>query len=211
MVHNKARTDSIISGFYSRLFDDDCDDKNGQLAITMAIDGAGTSQPQQQQHDEGHDNDVPLVDLHGIPLLEAQQAQEEDNEARTEQELMMVPLMMGSSSISSTHNHGIKTTRSTDSDASRIRSRRGKTSSSSHYGKYSKPSHRRRALRQQQAEQQEQQALLLQAQRRRCCPTPFVRSTLSVMNFLARVLFWSSVVATVAAVFWYSYELINNG
>ena len=43
------------------------------------------------------------------------------------------------------------------------------------------------------------------------CPAPFVRSTLSVMNFLARVLFWCSVVATVAAIGWYSYELKNNG
>jgi hypothetical protein len=31
------------------------------------------------------------------------------------------------------------------------------------------------------------------------------------MNFLARVLFWCTVVATVAAIGWYSYELKNNG
>lgn len=43
------------------------------------------------------------------------------------------------------------------------------------------------------------------------CPAPFVRSTLTVMNFLARVLFWCTVVATVAAIGWYSYELKNNG
>lgn len=50
-----------------------------------------------------------------------------------------------------------------------------------------------------------------ESEQRRWCPAPFVRSTLSVMNFLARILFWSSVVAMVAAVVWYSYELKNNG
>ena len=43
------------------------------------------------------------------------------------------------------------------------------------------------------------------------CPAPFVRSTLNVMNFLARLLFWGSVVAMVAAVVWYSRELKENG
>ena len=31
------------------------------------------------------------------------------------------------------------------------------------------------------------------------------------MNFLARILFWSSLVAMVAAVIWYSYELFQHG
>ena len=49
----------------------------------------------------------------------------------------------------------------------------------------------------------------------RCC-TPcrdrtFVRSTMVIMNVLAKILVWSSVVALVAAVVWYSYELKNNG
>ena len=54
----------------------------------------------------------------------------------------------------------------------------------------------------------------LPSNRRWCCyscPAPFVRSTLSVMNFLARVLFWCTVLATVTAIAWYSYELKNNG
>jgi hypothetical protein len=49
----------------------------------------------------------------------------------------------------------------------------------------------------------------------RCC-TPcrdrtFVRSTMFVMNILAKILVWSSVIALAAAVIWYSYELTNNG
>ena len=32
-----------------------------------------------------------------------------------------------------------------------------------------------------------------------------------VMNILAKILVWSSVVALAAAVVWYSYELKNNG
>jgi hypothetical protein len=59
--------------------------------------------------------------------------------------------------------------------------------------------------------------LVAQANHResRCC-TPcrdrtFVRSTMVVMNILAKILVWSSVVALAAAVVWYSYELKNNG
>lgn len=46
-----------------------------------------------------------------------------------------------------------------------------------------------------------------------CCRdrNNMVRSTLSCMNLVARVLFWSSVVALAAAVVWYSHELKNNG
>lgn len=52
--------------------------------------------------------------------------------------------------------------------------------------------------------------------KRRCCQPccqnqALVRSTLSCMNLLARILFWSSAVASVAAVVWYSYELIKHG
>ena len=32
-----------------------------------------------------------------------------------------------------------------------------------------------------------------------------------VMHAMARLLFWATVVGTVAAVVWYSYELKNNG
>jgi len=35
--------------------------------------------------------------------------------------------------------------------------------------------------------------------------------TLAFMNFFAKVLLWSSGVATIAAVVWYSIELKNNG
>jgi hypothetical protein len=38
-----------------------------------------------------------------------------------------------------------------------------------------------------------------------------LRNTLSCMNVMARVVVWSSVVALVAGVVWYSYELKNNG
>lgn len=44
-----------------------------------------------------------------------------------------------------------------------------------------------------------------------CYNRTFVRSTLSFMNFLARVLFWCSAFASVAAVIWYSYELKKHG
>ena len=46
----------------------------------------------------------------------------------------------------------------------------------------------------------------------RCCrDRTLVRSTLSCMNLVAKMLFWSSALASVAAVVWYSYELKNNG
>jgi hypothetical protein len=38
-----------------------------------------------------------------------------------------------------------------------------------------------------------------------------VQSTISCMNLLARLLFWSTIVALVATVFWYSYELHEHG
>jgi hypothetical protein len=44
-----------------------------------------------------------------------------------------------------------------------------------------------------------------------CRDRKFVRSTLSCMNFVARVLLWCSVLAMVVLVVWYSYELKNNG
>ena len=44
-----------------------------------------------------------------------------------------------------------------------------------------------------------------------CCDRTVVRSTLSVMNFLAKMLVWSSVIALAAAVVWYSYELTKHG
>ncbi len=43
------------------------------------------------------------------------------------------------------------------------------------------------------------------------CDRTFVRSTLSCMNLLARLLFWCSAMASVAAVVWYSYELKKHG
>ena len=46
---------------------------------------------------------------------------------------------------------------------------------------------------------------------RRVCPGLYTRSTINAMNFLARILFWSSLVAMVAAVIWYSYELFQHG
>lgn len=45
----------------------------------------------------------------------------------------------------------------------------------------------------------------------KCCDRTFVRSTLSFMNLLARLLFWCSALASVAAVVWYSYELKKHG
>jgi hypothetical protein len=59
--------------------------------------------------------------------------------------------------------------------------------------------------------------LVAQASKResRCCKPcrdrTFVRSTMVVMNILAKILVWSSVIALAAAVVWYSYELKNNG
>ena len=57
-----------------------------------------------------------------------------------------------------------------------------------------------------------------------CCPSCFgrccggcckdrkiVRSTLSCMNVVARILSWCTVVASVAGVVWYSYELKKTG
>ena len=46
---------------------------------------------------------------------------------------------------------------------------------------------------------------------RTCRDRTFVRSTLSCMNLVARMLLWCSAVASIAAVVWYSYELRNNG
>lgn len=46
----------------------------------------------------------------------------------------------------------------------------------------------------------------------KCCNSrKVVRSTLSAMKLLAKILLWSSTVVCVAAVFWYSNELRNNG
>ncbi|MGK3733528.1 MAG: hypothetical protein ACI8RD_002720 [Bacillariaceae sp.] len=45
-----------------------------------------------------------------------------------------------------------------------------------------------------------------------CCnDRKIVRSTLSCMNVVARVLSWCTVVASLAAVIWYSYELKKTG
>ena len=45
-----------------------------------------------------------------------------------------------------------------------------------------------------------------------CCrDRKMVRSTLTCMNVVARILLWCSLLALVAAVVWYSYELKNNG
>lgn len=44
-----------------------------------------------------------------------------------------------------------------------------------------------------------------------CFDRTMVRNTISCMNVMARVVVWSSVVALVAGVVWYSYELKNNG
>eukprot|EP00536_Pseudo-nitzschia_multiseries_P007443 jgi/Psemu1/17979/gm1.17979_g len=46
----------------------------------------------------------------------------------------------------------------------------------------------------------------------RCCrDRKIVRSTLSCMNVVARILSWCTVVASVAGVVWYSYELKKTG
>ena len=45
-----------------------------------------------------------------------------------------------------------------------------------------------------------------------CCrDRTLVRSTLSCMNLVAKMLLWCSAIASAAAVIWYSYELKNNG
>ena len=44
-----------------------------------------------------------------------------------------------------------------------------------------------------------------------CRNTRAVQSTISCMNLLARLLFWSSILASILGVFWYSYELYNHG
>jgi len=44
-----------------------------------------------------------------------------------------------------------------------------------------------------------------------CFDRTMVRNTLSCMNVMARVLVWASFVFLVAAIVWYSKELINNG
>ena len=44
-----------------------------------------------------------------------------------------------------------------------------------------------------------------------CRDRTFVRSTLSCMNLMAKVLFWCSAVASVMAVVWYSNELTKHG
>lgn len=44
-----------------------------------------------------------------------------------------------------------------------------------------------------------------------CRNTRAVQSTISCMNLMARLLFWSSILASIAGVFWYSYELFNHG
>lgn len=50
---------------------------------------------------------------------------------------------------------------------------------------------------------------------KRCCDNKYthhiVQSTLTLMNFLAKVLLYGSIIATVAGVVWYSLELKNNG
>lgn len=43
------------------------------------------------------------------------------------------------------------------------------------------------------------------------CDRTLVRSTLSCMNLLAKLLFWCSALASAAAVVWYSYELKKHG
>ena len=43
------------------------------------------------------------------------------------------------------------------------------------------------------------------------CDRTLVRSTLSCMNILAKLLFWCSALASAAAVVWYSYELKKHG
>ena len=46
----------------------------------------------------------------------------------------------------------------------------------------------------------------------RCCrDRTFVRSTLHLMNIVAKILMWCTVLALVVAVGWYSYELKNKG
>lgn len=44
-----------------------------------------------------------------------------------------------------------------------------------------------------------------------CRSTRAVQSTISCMNLLARLLFWTSILASILGVFWYSYELYNHG
>eukprot|EP00980_Cylindrotheca_fusiformis_P020600 scaffold7656_cov104-Cylindrotheca_fusiformis.AAC.2 len=45
----------------------------------------------------------------------------------------------------------------------------------------------------------------------KCCRDGTLRSTLTIMKLLARILLWTSAVASAAAVVWYSNELKNNG
>jgi len=113
---------------------------------------------------------------------------EPENEGQSEHDLLMMPLMMATEDSLTTNN-------STNNEtASIIRSRKQKKDDDSSQTKRSK---RRRAKQRNNNNSNNN--------------NPFWRSTMTVMNFLARLLFWGTVVATVAAVVWYSYELKNNG
>ena len=43
------------------------------------------------------------------------------------------------------------------------------------------------------------------------CHDRYVRSTLWIMNIVAKLLLWSTMIALTVAIVWYSYELKNNG
>ena len=115
--------------------------------------------------------------------LEALEAAETVSEPQSEQELLMMPLMMAPEDTL------------VESGSIRSRNKSRKDDSS-----------KRRRKRKRKHDSDGAASVL-----GKWCPAPFVRSTLSVMNFMARLLFWGSVVAMVAAVVWYSYELKNNG
>lgn len=171
----------------------DIDEDGSHLPISR-LPSNHSPTPRQQLHpdsndedteDGDHDNDV---DLNETPL-------------QSEHNLLVVPLLMAqedslieSGSIRSRNNGSVNESNSTKQKRLKDSKRKKRKQSSASSSKLAKKD--------------------TASSRRWCCsscPAPFVRSTLSVMNFLARVLFWCTVVATVAAIGWYSYELKNNG
>mmetsp|Transcript_21840 Transcript_21840/g.24910 ORF Transcript_21840/g.24910 Transcript_21840/m.24910 type:complete len:805 (+) Transcript_21840:818-3232(+) len=72
-------------------------------------------------------------------------------------------------------------------------------------------SRNRKVQQDSSSSQQQNQQQQHQQNRRLLRRSPNERRYSHVMNFLARLLFWISLLALVAVVIWYSYELKNNG
>lgn len=171
----------------------DIDEEDTHLP-TSRLTSNQSPTPRQQLHPDSNDEDTEDDDRDNDG---------DRNEAplQSEHNMLIMPLMMAqedslieSGSIRSRNNGSVNETNSTKQkrlkDSKRKKRKQSSVSSNKHAKKDTTSS------------------------KRWCCyscPAPFVRSTLSVMNFLARVLFWCTVVATVTAIGWYSYELKNNG